>query len=158
MVVPSAMYASETWNTGLTATDWTYISRLHIHLLSQMIRAKPSVPHQIILAEFAVTPIQIEALFHIVTLGTHYVVVALSSSRHLHSEGHLFSWYSQACHVLSTLGIQITDLPAGTHQYIRGLLYRSNLHSTWQGPLVSFTAHTFYLLIQLAAPQYLITC
>ncbi|KAJ7532505.1 hypothetical protein O6H91_13G007000 [Diphasiastrum complanatum] len=51
---------------------------------------------------------------------THYAAAALSSSRH-------FSWYYQAHRLLSTVGIQITDLPAGTHQYIRSLLYRAYL-------------------------------
>ncbi|KAJ7533866.1 hypothetical protein O6H91_13G068200 [Diphasiastrum complanatum] len=114
-------------------------------MLSRMIWAKPSVPHQIILTEFAVPPIQLSAIFQLIlyiqrvmllsTDEQRYIQMALASSRHLYDQGHRLSWFSQASQLLDTLGISITDLPSGTHEYIRRFLYRGYLRRTWQGQL-----------------------
>lgn len=71
LVTPAAMYASPIWAPGLSSADWQRIKRPLILMLSLMIYSKPSVPHPIIRAEFAASPMVVEALFQTITFIQH---------------------------------------------------------------------------------------
>ena len=68
LVTPALMYSSSVWGPGLTAGIWSQSERPQVMMLARMIRSKPSVPHDIVRAEFAAPPMVVEALFQTVTL------------------------------------------------------------------------------------------
>ena len=56
LVRPAGMYGSPCWGADLLDREWARVERLQILMFARMIRSKPSVPHQIILAEFGASP------------------------------------------------------------------------------------------------------
>ena len=72
-------------------------------MIARMIRAKASVPHEIIRAELGAPPLVIEALTRSVSFihsiwdlpRDRYVRLALESSRQLASQGDTSCWYAQ---------------------------------------------------------------
>ena len=97
------MYSSSVWGPGLTADTWSQIERPQVTMLARMIRNKPSVPHDIVRAEFAAPPMVVEALFQTVKLlhrlrelpPERLARQAFESSRQLAKEGHTGVWYTQ---------------------------------------------------------------
>lgn len=59
------------WGPVLGEEVWRSIERLQMLMLSRMIRSKPSVPCDIIQAEFEVAPLVTDALFQIVSYIQH---------------------------------------------------------------------------------------
>ena len=95
-------------------------------MFARMIRSKPSVPHQIILAEFGASPLQLDAAFHAITylhrardfssssdgrLRLRLPWLALSSSMALSAEGDQRCWYSRLSNWFTRLGLDIDRLP-----------------------------------------------
>ena len=92
-------------------------------MFAQMIRSKPSVPHQIILAEFGASPLQLDAAFQAITY-LHRVRdfnssdgclrlpwLALSSSMALSADGDQRCWYSRLSSSFTRLGLDLDRLP-----------------------------------------------
>ena len=89
-------------------------------MFGQMIRSKPSVPHQILEAEFGDTPLWLDAGFEVITY-LHRVTdfgsshngrlwlpwLALSSSMALLDKGDQRGWYSRLSSSLTRLGLNI---------------------------------------------------
>ena len=71
-------------------------------MLARMICSKPSMPHDIVRAEFTAPPMVVEALFQTVTLlhrlrelpPEQLARRAFESSRQLAEEGHTGGWYT----------------------------------------------------------------
>ncbi|KAJ7192764.1 hypothetical protein O6H91_Y519900 [Diphasiastrum complanatum] len=97
-------------------------------MLAQLIRAKLSVPHEILLAEFAVPPIQIEATLQLITyiqrvqalldMERCHTQLALSSS--LISLIRAIDYHGSLRHLtsyLSHLVFPLQSFPQGHHSY-----------------------------------------
>lgn len=119
LVRPAAMYGAF-WGPGLPNREWSRIERLQILMCSRMIRSKPSTPHSVILqAKFTATPLQIDAIFQIVTylirleeLASHRLPrLAMESSKHITLQGDDRTWYARIRRWLNSLGIQLDRLP-----------------------------------------------
>ena len=67
LVRPASMYGSPWWGADLSDTEWARVKPLQILMFARMIRSKPSVPHQIILAKFNTSPLQLDAAFQAIT-------------------------------------------------------------------------------------------
>ena len=89
-------------------------------MLARMIRSnKPSVPHNIVRAEFAAPPMVVEALFQTVTLlhrlrellPERLARRAFESSRQLAKEGHTGGWYTQVLEWFARYHLDIDRLP-----------------------------------------------
>ena len=89
-------------HSGSGSTDgWRCMERPLVCMISRMIRAKASVPHDIIRPELAASPIVVEALTKSVSfihsiwdLPSHrYARLALESSRQLALQGDTTCWY-----------------------------------------------------------------
>ena len=93
-------------------------------MFARMIRSKPSVPHQIILAEFGASPLQLDVAFQAITY-LHRVKdfssssdgrlripwLALSSSMTLSADGDQRCWYSRLSSWFTRLGLDLDRLP-----------------------------------------------
>ncbi|MCO5574914.1 hypothetical protein L7F22_028709 [Adiantum nelumboides] len=102
LVTPALLYAAPVWTPGLSKQVWSRLERPQILLLARMIRSKPSVPHDIMRAEFGAPPMVVEALFQ--TVGYLHRLrdmradrlprIALEASRGLADSGDQRSWYA----------------------------------------------------------------
>lgn len=121
---PAAMYASPFWAPDLDARGWRRVERLQVLMLSRMIRAKSSVPHEIMLAEFGATPLALEAAFQAVTYlhrirefgdttsgRARLPWLALTSSMDLAGRGDTHCWYSRLSKWMTSLGLDMDRLP-----------------------------------------------
>ena len=63
LVTLALMYAAVVWAPRLSRSSWTQLERPQIMMMSRMIRSKPSMPHDIVRAEFVAPPMVVEALF-----------------------------------------------------------------------------------------------
>lgn len=120
MVTPAMMYASPVWAPGLSSADWQRIERPLVLMLSWMIRDKPSVPHTVIRAEFAASPMVVEALFQTITFiqrvrdmtPGRLPRLAMESSQMIASQGTTHPcWYATVLAWFTTHGIDIDRLP-----------------------------------------------
>ena len=88
-------------------------------MLSRMIRSKPSVPHDIIRAEFATPPMLVEALFQVCSFIHRIRDMdpdrlshrAFEASRQLAEGGDTGCWYAQMTQLLTQQGWGIDHLP-----------------------------------------------
>ena len=88
-------------------------------MLARMIRSKPSIPHNIVKAEFAAPPMVVETLFQTVTLlhrlrellPERLACRAFESSRQLAEEGHTGVWYTQVLEWFARYRIDVDKLP-----------------------------------------------
>ena len=119
LVTPALMYAAVIWAPGLSASSWTQIERPQILMLSRMIRSKPSVPHDIIRAQFATPPMLVEALFQVCSFIHRIRDMdpdrlshrAFEASRQLDEGGDTGCWYAQMTQLLTQQGWGIDHLP-----------------------------------------------
>ena len=103
LVTPSLMYAAAVWGPGLATQWWTQLERPQIIMLSRLIRSKPSVPHDILRAEFVTPPMLVEALFQTICFlhrfrempHTHLSYRAFEASRALAEARDRGCWYAQ---------------------------------------------------------------
>ena len=119
LVTPSLMYASVVWAPGLSPSTWNQLERPLVMMLSRQIRSKPTVPHEILRAEFALPPMLVEALFQLIVF-IHRIQKqsqdrlsrrAFEASRALHESGETNSWYSTIVNWLLENGLNINNLP-----------------------------------------------
>ena len=90
-----------------------------VSMISRMIRAKVSVPHDIIRAELAAPKLVTEALARSISFvhsiwslpGGRYAKLALKSSQQLASQGDTGCWYAQLKSWFLLHGIDIDTLP-----------------------------------------------
>lgn len=91
LVTSAMLYGVQIWGPSMghhSADRWRCIERPLVSMISRMIRAKASVPHEIIRAELAAAPLVIEALTRSVSYihglwdlpGNRYARLALESS------------------------------------------------------------------------------
>ena len=88
-------------------------------MLARMIRSKPSMPHDIVKAEFVAPPMVVEALFQTVTLlhklrelpPEQLARRAFESSRQLAEEGHTRVWYTHVLEWFARYRIDVDRLP-----------------------------------------------
>ena len=88
-------------------------------MLSRMIRSKPSVPHDIVRAEFAAPPMLVEALFQVCCFIHRMRDMApdrlsrraFEASKQLAEAGDTCSWYAQMIQLLTRCGWDIDHLP-----------------------------------------------
>eukprot|EP00250_Pteridium_aquilinum_P019422 c24426_g1_i1 orf=1306-2640(+) len=127
LVTSTLLYGVQIWGPSLdhsrrsggTYDGWRSMERPLISMISRMIRAKASVPHEIIRAELAAPPIVVEALTCSVSfihstweLPRHrYARLALESSRQLASDGDTACWYAQMTSWFELHGFSIDRLP-----------------------------------------------
>ena len=108
LVASTMLYGVQIWgpsvdhHSGSGSTDgWRCMERPLVSMISRMIRAKASVPHDIIRAELAASPLVVEALTRSVSfihsiwdLPRHrYARLALESSRQLAMQGDNACYY-----------------------------------------------------------------
>ena len=109
------LYGVQIWGLSVEhysragSTDgWRCMERPLVHMISRMIRAKASVPHEIIRAKLAASPLVVEALTRSVSfihslwdLPRHrYAHLALESSRQLALQGDTTCWFGPPFSVL----------------------------------------------------------
>ena len=119
LVTPSLMYAAAVWGPGLATQWWTQLERPQIIMFSRLIRSKPSVPHDILRAEFATPPMLVEALFQTICFlhrfrempHTHLSYRAFETSRALAEAGDRGCWYAQVTDWFTQHGLDIDRLP-----------------------------------------------
>ncbi|MCO5586104.1 hypothetical protein L7F22_040043 [Adiantum nelumboides] len=119
LVTPALLYAAPVWTPGLSEQAWSRLERPQILLLARMIRSKPSVPHDIVRAEFGAPPMVVEALFQ--TVGYLHRLrdmradrlprIALEGSRGLADSRDQKSWYASVTIWLQTYGYSMERLP-----------------------------------------------
>ncbi|MCO5602246.1 hypothetical protein L7F22_056374 [Adiantum nelumboides] len=117
LVTPALLYAAPVWTPGLSEQAWSKLERPL--LLARMIRSKPSVPHDIVRAEFSTPPMVVEALFQ--TVGYLHRMrgmradrlprLALEASRGIAESGDERSWYASVTRWLQTYGYSMDRLP-----------------------------------------------
>ena len=158
LVTPALMYAAAVWALGLSASSWTQIERLQVLMLSRMIRSKPSVPHDIVRAEFAAPPMLVEALFQVCCFIHRMRDMdpgrlsrrAFEASKQLAETGDTGSWYAQMIQLLTRCGWDIDHLPplqydpqaphmqlshSERNRVMRQDLLQSYMRQTWITPL-----------------------
>lgn len=135
-------------------------------MLARMVRSKPSVPHDIVRAEFAVPPMVVEALFQAVTLlyrlrelpPERLARRAFESSRQLAEEGHTRVWYTQVLEWFARYRLDIDRLPPLQYdldtprrlsrtERNRGLrqdLWQLYIQVTWSSPPVAMMTKMQY--------------
>ena len=90
-----------------------------ISMISRMIRAKASIPHEILRAELAAPPLVIEALTRSISFihsiwglpRDRYARLVLESSRQLTSQGDTSCWYAQMIAWFQLHGFDMDRLP-----------------------------------------------
>ena len=166
LVTPALMYSSSVWGPGLTDAIWNQIERPQVLMLAKMIRSKPSVPHDIVRAEFAAPPMVIEALFQTVTFlhrlrelpPERLTRRAFESSRQLAEEGHTGVWYTQVLEWFAQYHIDIDRLPplqydpdaprrlsrTEKNRVLRQDLWQLYIQVTWSSPPQGLTTKMEY--------------
>ena len=61
------MYGNPCWGPNFLDTKWAWVECLKILMFALMIHNKPSIPHQIILAKFKASPLQLDTAFQVIT-------------------------------------------------------------------------------------------
>lgn len=151
-------------------------------MISRLIRAKASVPHEIIRAEMAAPPMEIEALTRSVsfihslwdTSRDRYTRLALESSRQLALHGEISCWYAQMTSWFQRHGFSMDRLPpfqysldapslslkrVEIYRLIRQDLIQLDTRRTWIEPSQELgTKSAFYRehLLQLTADGFII--
>ena len=139
-----------------------------VTMISKMIRAKASVPHEIIRAEMAAPPVVIEALTRSITFlhntwtlpHNRYAKLALQSSHKLALEGDETCWYAQMTRWIESHGLNIDQLPPFQYsldapsleltkqeinKLIRQDLVQNDTRRTWIDPVQGLgTKRAFY--------------
>ena len=126
LVTSAMLYGVQVWGPSVDhhsragSTDgWKGMERPLVYMISRMIRAKASVPHEIIRAELAAPPLVIEALTRSVSFihsiwdlpRDRYARLALESSRQLASQGDTSCWYAQMTSWFQLHGFGMDRLP-----------------------------------------------
>ena len=110
LVTSAMLYGVEVWDPSLNPRNpngntngWQHLERPLVSMISWMIRAKKSVPHDIIRAEMGTPPMEVEALTKTVCFlhkawelpRNRYTRLALESSQQLALQGDTSCWYAQ---------------------------------------------------------------
>ncbi|MCO5546787.1 hypothetical protein L7F22_000223 [Adiantum nelumboides] len=119
LVTPALLYAAPIWTLGLSKQAWSRLEKPQILLLARMIRSKPSVPHDIVRAEFGAPPMVVEALFQKVGYlhrlrdmrADRLPRIALEASCGLADSGDQRSWYASVTRWLQTYEYSMDRLP-----------------------------------------------
>lgn len=118
--LPSYSVISLSHHSRVGSTDgWRCMERPLVSMISRMIRAKASIPHEIIRAELAAPPLVVEALTRSVSFmhrtwalpRDRYAHLALESSRQLASQGDRSCWYAQMTSWFELHGFSMDKLP-----------------------------------------------
>ena len=117
-------YGDHQWTTiagnkAGNTNGWKCIERPLVSMISRMLKAKASVPHEIIRAQLAAPPLIIEALTKSVSFihsiwdlpRDGYVRLALESSRQLATQGDTSCWYAQITAWFQLHGFDMDRLP-----------------------------------------------
>ena len=116
LVTSAMLYGVQVW---VDQDSWRAMERPLISMISRMIRAKASVPHAIIRAKVAASPIEVEALTKSVSFihsiwnadRCRYTRLALESSRQLALKGDTSCWYAKTNLWFQRHGFSIDRLP-----------------------------------------------
>lgn len=126
LVASAMLYGVQVWGPSVDhhgrsgSTDgWRCMEKPLVSMISRMIRAKASVPHDIIRAELVAPPIVVEALTRSVSfmhslwdLPRHrYARLALESSRQLALQGDIACWYAEMTSWFQPHGVSMDRLP-----------------------------------------------
>jgi len=110
LVVSALLYGVQIWGPSIDhherhgRTDgWGGMEKPLVSMIARLIRAKASVPHNIIRAELATSPVMVEALTRSISFMHHlwelpkdkYANLALESSRQLAMQGDTTYWYGE---------------------------------------------------------------
>ena len=119
-LVASVMhYGVQVWGPSVDSVGWNSMERPLVSMIARLIRAKASVPHDIIRAELAAPPMEMEALTRSVsfvhslwdTTRDRYARLALESSRQLALQGDTSCWYAQMSSWFQRHGFSMDRLP-----------------------------------------------
>ena len=127
LVASDMLYGVQIWGpsvdhrgrSGNTDDGWRCMERPLVSMISRMIRAKASVPHEIIQADLAAPPLVVEALTKSVSYihslwdlpRDRYARLALESSRQLALRGDTACWYGKMTSWFQSHGFNMDRLP-----------------------------------------------
>ena len=127
LVASAMLYGVQIWGPSVDhqsrqhgRTDgWRGMERPLISMISRLIRAKASVPHDIIRAEMAAPPMVVEALTRSVSFlhslwklpRERYARLALESSQQITAQGDTSCWYAQMASWFELHGFSMDRLP-----------------------------------------------
>ena len=167
LVTPALMYAATVWAPGLSSATWTQLERPQVCMISRLFHRKPSVPHDIVRAELATSPMLVEALFQTVCFihrvrelpADRLTRRAFEASRQLFEAGEEGIWYSQAVQWLESHGLDIERLPpfqydmdspftrlthSQRNRVLRPDLWQLYIRETWVTPRQSLSTKMLY--------------
>ncbi|KAH7446947.1 hypothetical protein KP509_01G083500 [Ceratopteris richardii] len=140
LVAFTMLYGAQVWGPSIGQDGWKVMERLLVSMISRLIRAKASVPHDIIRVELAAPPIEIEALTRAVsfvhslwdTTRDRYTRLALESSRQLALQGDTSCWLPPFQYSLQTPLMYLTRVEITKR--IRQDLIQLDTKRTWIEP------------------------